>query len=224
MGAAMMMQIGQIIVAATNTAAQISIALDQYSLADKYMKISEEARNHYNGVFAPRETQEIQEAMAYFSTPTFEETAITYRTRTSANRSFTGKGREAIKCLSRYATGKASQTLINLEHARVEALTYAQVVGEQIMFNKINAEDDRKYARIMGALKRGRDMAADSIGISQVTANVYDSINFGPKKGERAWESYYPPRSPDIRKPQTGVRRSGFDSPNVQELRNTTVA
>ena len=219
MAAAMTMQIGQIVVAAVNTAAQLKIAADQYDLSRQYMDISEEARNHYNSVFAPRENQELAEAITYFMSPTLPENAITYRTRNAANRSFIGKDRDAIKCLSRYATGKASQILISMEQARVEALTYAQVLGEQITFNKSQAEDDRKYARIMGALKRGRDMAADSVVISQVTANVYDSINF-----EHNWQKFYPPRPPDLRRPMTGARTIGTDSPNSDRLRNTNIA
>jgi hypothetical protein len=187
MVAALMAQIGQTTLTTINIAAQVAIAYKKYQLAQKYLDIAEEARQHYEGTFAPCEDTEREEACGSYGVPPIPEVANMHRIRFSILRQFKGQIRDSIRRLPSWATGAATERILLIEQKKARMASYAEAFGEKVLMAKFEAERDRSFSKLLTALNRGRDLPAQSIMFGGQAAGILETFKFNWD-----WQSYKP--------------------------------
>ena len=161
--------------AAYNASQAYSIAQDEWKLAKKYWKLAENWLNYYKDYYAPVEDQELKEARALKSEQP-EYGVARGRMRAASWAQFKGLMHKAVRCTSRYCTGKRQDILETVMAAQADSLALCDALGYRNERAYIEARDDVRFKRQLETAKRGRDMIADTVSFGRATAGIYGEL------------------------------------------------
>lgn len=164
-----------IIAAGYNAARAVEIAIQEWEMAMKYWRISNNWLDHYKNHFAPVEDQELREAMGLTKEePEFE--VARGRARAVAWIQFKNVLNTAIRCTSRYCTGLRNDMLIDMSAAQADAVALADGLGYRNERAYIESRDDVRFDKMFNTAKRGRDMVSDNVSLAKTSAGIYGDL------------------------------------------------
>lgn len=157
------------------TATAVKIALDEYGLAKKYWRISQNWLDYYRDYYAPVEDQELAEAAALKAETPHYDTARG-RARLAAWLEFRGVVEHALRCTSKYCTGLREDMLADILSTQGAALAMADGLGYRNERAYLESRDDIRFEKQFNTAKRGRDMVADNVNLAKATAGIYGDL------------------------------------------------
>lgn len=163
------------------TATAIKIAMDEYDLAKRYWRISQDWQNYYKDFYAPVEDQEINEALALANAEPHYDTAQG-RARLAAWLEFRGIVPQTLRCTSKYCTGLRADMVADIISSQGAALAMADGLGYRNERAYLESRDDVRFEKQFNTAKRGRDMTADNVSLAKATAGIYGDLY------NQAWE------------------------------------
>lgn len=163
------------------TATAIKIALDEYNLAKRYWRISQDWQDYYKDFYAPVEDQEINEALNLSQEDAHYDTAQG-RARIAAWLEFRGLLSQTLRCTSKYCTGLRADMAADIVAAQGAALAMAEGLGYRNERAYLESRDDIRFEKQLNTAKRGRDMTADNVSFAKATAGIYGDLY------NQAWE------------------------------------
>ena len=170
-----------VLAAGWNVAQMVSTATDEWDLAKRYWRISNNWQSHYKDFYAPVEDQEIAEALALEEEqPEYDRARA--RAHAAAWLEFRGVLEKNTRCLSEYCTGLRADIITELASAEAQALVLADGLGYRNERAYIESRDDVRFQKQMNTAKRGRDMVAENVSLAKTTAGIYADTY------QQAWE------------------------------------
>lgn len=169
------MELAALAVAGINTAAAISMANQQYSIAKDYLDIAKWWRDYYNSVYKPWEDKELQEAWDYEEEEPEYDVTIG-RTRTYAKIQFKGTDYQGIRCTSEYCTGLRAAMLKDALNAEATATAAMSNLGYNNEKAWVESRSDLRWKRILGVINRGRDMIAENVNFFNLAFNIFGDL------------------------------------------------
>lgn len=170
-----------ILSAGYNATRAVQIATDEWNMAKRYWRISQNWMDYYKDFYAPVEDQELAEAMNLPVTePEYE--AARGRSRIIAWLEFRGVVDKTVRCTSRYCTGLREDMLVELAAAQANAVALADGLGYRNERAYVETRNDVRFDKMLNTAKRGRDMISDNVSLAKAAAGIYGSA------WDQAWE------------------------------------
>ena len=167
--------------AAYNANCAYTLAKKEWKLAKKYWKLADKWMQYYKNVYAPLENKELAEARKLKGEEP-EYTVARGRAKASAWLQFKGLAHQAVRCTSKYCTGRRQDALEELASAQANALALCDALGYRNERAYIESRDDVRFGRQLATAHRGRNMVADAPTFGAAAAGIYGKLY------DQAWE------------------------------------
>lgn len=202
-----------------NAARAVQLATDEWNMAKRYWRISQNWMDYYRDNYAPVEDQEIREALDLpVAKPEYD--AAQGRARAVAWLQFKGIFERTIRCTSQYCTGLRSEMLVDLATAEGIALAAAEGLGYRNERAYVETRNDIRFEKMLNTAKRGRDMISDNVSLGRAAAGIYGDLfeqTWAGLEGAGQFLGYYSNRNKTFY-PTTflaGDQQPGMQNPRI---------
>lgn len=163
-------------VAALNVKTARDMAGLQKEIAEDYAKLAEDARDYYNDVYKPLETETLKEVSSDAKYVRDKDDITTGQMLLSVRAQFVGAIEAKLNCTGRYCTGQRA-ALINDELLK-QASAEAAVAGMAFRFEdaKETAKNTLRWERRREVLNLGRDIPTKAVAYAELASGIFGSI------------------------------------------------
>ena len=163
-------------VAALNVKTARDMAKLQKEIAEDYTKLAEDARDYYNDVYKPLETQTLNEVSSEAKYVRDKDDITTGQMLLSVRGQLVGAIEDKLRCTGRYCTGQRA-ALINDELLK-QANAEAAVAGMAFRFEdaKETAKNTLRWECRREVLNLGRDIPTKAVAYAELASGIFGSI------------------------------------------------
>jgi hypothetical protein len=175
LGISLIWQIAAAAAVAAQAAASAYISSKQFEIAKMLLNIARYWRDWYNAAYVPLEDKELDELYALKNfTPNFD--LAMGRGRSTVRFVMKGVLDKTVKCTNAYDTGLRNRIFYEALKVEAEAVSFGAAAGYRFERDRVDKLNEALWKRFVGALSRGRDIAAVSVEYGMLAANIYGSL------------------------------------------------
>jgi hypothetical protein len=173
--ATLLWQIAAAAAVAAQAAASAYISAKQFEIAKMMLSIAKYWRDWYNSAYVPLEDKEVSELYALKDYEPHYDVAMG-RGRSTVRFVMKGVTAKTMRCTFAYDTGLRERIFHESLRAEAEAVSYGAAAGYRMERDKTDKLNESLWQRFLGAVSRGREIAATSVSYGTLAANVYGSL------------------------------------------------
>jgi hypothetical protein len=161
--------------AAAQAAMAAYISAKQYEIAKMLLSIAQYWRDWYNTAFVPLENKELDELYALKDIVPHYDVAIG---RGKATVRFVMKSalNRTMKCAAQYDTGIRNRILKEMLVTEASAVAHGAAAGYRFERDRVDKLISSRWQKYLGAVNRGREIAAASVDYGNLAAHIYGSL------------------------------------------------
>ena len=163
----------QLAIAGLMIKAQLEAARAAKALADKYLQMAKEAREHYNNYYKPLEIDSVEWACSQPEYVRDKDRTQIGRAMLTARMAYKNKAQNAINCVSKYCSGLRATLLRDALLEEAQAVAAAGLSGLRYEKKYEDSMNDLRFDRRGNMLKIGRDMSANASELAKFASNLY---------------------------------------------------
>ena len=163
-------------IAALSIKQALEAARAQKALADKYLRMANEARNHYNGYYKPLEESSVEWACSQKMYDRKHDMTQIGRAMLTTKAQYKNKAENLTNCMSRYCSGLRASTIRDVLLEEAQATASAAMAGLRYEKNYQRAQDAARFDRRNQMLKIGRDMSAEGTTLAKFASGLSGEV------------------------------------------------
>ncbi len=163
-------------IAALSVKQALEAARAQKALSDKYLRMANEARAHYNSYYKPLEELSVAWACAQALYDRKYDMTQIGRAMLTTKAQYKNKAENLTNCMSRYCSGLRATAIRDVLLEEAQAVASAAMAGLRYEKGYQRAQDAARFDRRNQMLKIGRDMSAEGTTLAKFASGLSGEV------------------------------------------------